>query len=62
MRVCPCWGVEYILLCAYMSHIPGLPIQTEGGISTKAFILKRLVMFSFDSADTLPLKLADIFR
>lgn len=67
MRVCPCWGVEYVLIVQSMSHMPGLPIQTEGfNLHKKAFILKRLVMFFFlflftASSNTLPLKLADIF-
>lgn len=48
MRVCPCWGVEYVLIVQSMSHMPGLPIQTEGfNLHKKAFILKRLVMFFF---------------
>lgn len=30
MRVRPCQGVEYVLIVQSMSHMPGLPIQTEG--------------------------------
>lgn len=38
MRVCPCWGVEYVLIVQSMSHMPGLPIQTEGLKSSRRSI------------------------